>query len=68
MKIEDKFGKCYGEPRNEYWRNVRVVGLEFIFQILCLIVEIMIYRLPKRDSIDGKRIKDFENKLKEIKK
>ena len=37
-----------------------------IFRVLCLIVKIMIYRLPVRDSIDRKRVNKFEEELKEI--
>ena len=37
-----------------------------IFDVLCLIAKIMIYRLPVRDSIDRMRVHRFEQELKEI--
>ena len=40
---------------------------ERIFDVLCLICKIMIYRLPKRDSIDSMRIKRFKDELDIIK-
>lgn len=48
------------------WK-VSVVGLKYIFQILCLIAEIMIYRLPVRDSIDRSRVDNFKEELESIK-
>jgi len=49
------------------WRTVRIIGLEHIFAILCLIAEIMIYNLPTRGTVDSIPKKDFKEKLKEIK-
>ena len=49
------------------WK-VSVVGLEYIFAVLYLIAEIMIYRLPVRDSIDRSDVKRFKDTLKELRK
>ena len=64
-----KFGSICLEDDEEQevqWRTVRVMGIEHIFKILCLIAKIMIYRLPVRDSIDRMRVDNFERELKEI--
>ena len=37
-----------------------------IFRVLCLIAEIMIYKLPVRDSIDSKNVNKFKKRLEEI--
>lgn len=63
MSIEDKFGETGGRY---HYRFVRVIGLEYIFKVLCLIAEIMIYRLPVRDSLDKIHVDDFRDKLKEL--
>ena len=60
---DDRFGCDTGTHQ---WRSVRVIGLEYIFKILCLIAKIMIYRLPVRDSIDKKRVDNFKEELKEL--
>jgi len=65
MRKTTKFGIV--DDNDVYqWRTVRVIGLEHIFAILCLIAEIMIYRLPVRDSQEKICVNEFENKLKEI--
>ena len=51
--------------RGGNWR-VSVVGLDLIFKILCLIAEIMIYRLPTRDSIDKLHKDEFKERLREL--
>lgn len=48
------------------WK-VRVMGLDLIFKVLCLIAEIMIYRLPIRDSIDESRVGRFKERLEDLK-
>jgi hypothetical protein len=48
------------------WK-VRVMGLDLIFKVLCLIAEIMIYRLPIRDSIDESRVDRFKERLEDLK-
>ena len=47
------------------WK-VRVMGLDLIFKVLCLIAEIMIYRLPIRDSIDESRVNRFKERLEDL--
>jgi hypothetical protein len=47
------------------WK-VRVVGLDLIFKVLCLICKIMIYKLPVRDSIDRANVDEFKEQLKEL--
>ena len=47
------------------WK-VRVMGLDLIFKVLCLIAEIMIYRLPIRDSIDESRVDRFKERLEDL--
>lgn len=37
-----------------------------IFRVLCLMTEIMIYRLPIEDTIDRKNVNKFKKKLEEI--
>ena len=37
-----------------------------IFRVLCLMTEIMIYKLPIEDTIDRKNVNRFKKKLKEI--
>ena len=61
-----KFGWIDEDNKNGQWRTVRVVGIEYIFKVLCLMCRIMIYRLPVRDSIDKTRVKGFKDELKEI--
>lgn len=66
MRKITKFGIV--DDNNVYqWRTVRVIGLEHIFAILCLIAEIMIYRLPTAGSVEFIPKKDFKEKLEEIK-
>lgn len=64
-----KFGyidiECDGEKEGQ-WRTVRVMGIEYIFKVLCLIAKIMIYRLPVKDSIDRMRVDNFKEELKEL--
>ena len=47
-------------------RHTSVAGLDLIFQVLCLICKIMIYKLPVRDSIDSQNKDRFNHELKEI--
>ena len=47
------------------WK-VSVIGLDLIFNVLCLICKIMIYRLPVNDSIDRMRVDNFNEELKEL--
>ena len=47
------------------WK-VSVIGLDLIFNVLCLICKIMIYRLPVNDSIDRMRVNNFKEELKEL--
>ena len=61
-----KFGWIDEANKNGQWRTVRVVGIEYIFKVLCLMCRIMIYRLPVRDSIDRTRVERFKDELKEI--
>ena len=51
--------------RGGQWK-VRVMGLDLIFKVLCLIAEIMIYRLPIRDSIDRSYVDRFEERLRDL--
>ena len=61
-----KFGLINEHNIDHQWRSVRVVGIEYIFKVLCLMCKIMIYRLPVRDNIDRSIKKDFKNELKEL--
>ena len=61
-----KFGWIDENNKNSQWRTVRVVGIEYIFKVLCLMCRIMIYRLPVRDSIDRTEVERFKGELKKI--
>ena len=61
-----KFGYLDEDDGMVQWRDVRVVGLEYVFKILCLICEIMIYRLPIRDSIDKANADRFKERLRKL--
>ena len=68
-KLDKRFGHiCLedDETEEQEWRTVRVMGVEYIFKILCLICRIMIYRLPVNDSIDRTRKDNFEKELDEL--
>ena len=68
-KLDKRFGHiCLEDDETEesQWRTVRVMGMEYIFKVLCLICKIMIYRLPVRDSIDRTRKGNFEKELDEL--
>lgn len=54
------------EKKETQWRTVRVIGIEYIFKILCLICKIMIYKLPVHDSIDRKKVNKFKEELNEL--
>lgn len=43
------------------------MGIEYIFEVLCLMCEIMIYRLTLKYNIDSDHINKFKEELKEIK-
>ena len=67
--IDKRFGHIIlKEDKTEEveWRTVRVMGMEYIFKVLCLICKIMIYRLPVRDSIDRGCKDEFERELEEL--
>ena len=49
-----------------YLNHTSVRALDLIFQVLCLMCKIMIYRLPIRDSIDKIWVNKFEDELNEI--
>ena len=68
-KLDKRFGHiCLEDDETEesQWRTVRVMGMEYIFKVLCLICKIMIYKLPVRDSIDNGRKNKFKRELEEI--
>lgn len=68
-KLDKRFGHiCLEDDETEesQWRTVRVMGMEYIFKVLCLICKIMIYRLPVNDSIDRTRKGNFEKELDEL--
>ena len=67
--IDKRFGHIIldnYETEESQWRTVRVMGIEYIFKVLCLICKIMIYRLPVKDSVDRIRKDKFERELEEI--
>ncbi len=67
--IDKRFGHIViedDETEELQWRTVRVMGMEYIFKVLCLICKIMIYKLPVRDSIDNGRKNKFKRELEEI--
>ena len=64
--VYTKFGWIDENNKSRQWRSVRVVGIEYVFKILCLICKIMIYRLPVKDSVDRANVDKFERELKEI--
>jgi len=68
-KLDKRFGHIIlkdDKTEKPQWRTVRVMGIEYIFKILCLICRIMIYRLPVRDSIDRTRKDNFKKELDEL--
>ena len=68
-KQDNRFGHIIldEEKKEELeWRTVRVIGIEHIFKVLCLICRILIYRLPINDGIDQTRKDNFKKELDEL--
>ena len=69
---DKRFGKIVlddDETYEHYWRCVRVMGMEYIFRILCLIAKIMLFKLTFQSptgEIFRNRVYEFSVELDKL--